>query len=81
MLIILVAGMVSELVMLPSMLFGPIGRVFDAKKKTPAGGEAGALTPSTAGVDGSPHMHDPAASSERSHAGREPQTSGYRRQA
>jgi uncharacterized protein len=32
MLTILVAGIVAELVMLPSIMFGPIGRVFDLKK-------------------------------------------------
>jgi hypothetical protein len=33
MLVILIAGMVAELVMLPSILFGPMGRAFDDKKK------------------------------------------------
>lgn len=35
MLTILVAGIVAELVMLPSIMFGPIGRVFDLKQKLP----------------------------------------------
>ncbi|BBO34389.1 efflux RND transporter permease subunit [Lacipirellula parvula] len=33
MLTILVAGIVAELIMLPSIMFGPIGRVFDLKKR------------------------------------------------
>ncbi len=34
MLVILIAGMAAELIMLPSILFGPMGRAFDDKKKT-----------------------------------------------
>jgi multidrug efflux pump subunit AcrB len=81
MLIILVAGMVAELIMLPSILFGPVGRVFDAKKKAPAGGATGDATPALADGDDSPRLHEVATGTERSHAGREPQPSGYRRQA
>jgi predicted RND superfamily exporter protein len=81
MLVILVAGMVAELVMLPSILFGPIGRVFDAKKKAPAGGATGAATPALASGDASPWLDEVPAGSERAHAGRATQASGYRRQA
>lgn len=46
MLTILVAGIVAELIMLPSIMFGPIGRVFDlkkAKRRQPAA-EPGSVT-------------------------------------
>src|SRR4029077_16272486 len=33
MLAILIAGMVAELIMCPSLLFGPMGKVFEGKKK------------------------------------------------
>jgi uncharacterized protein len=79
MLVILFAGMVAELVMLPSMLFGPVGRVFDAKKKSlPEGapGPAPALAFETA-----PRVDNGAGMVERPHAAREPQATGVRRQA
>ena len=78
MLVILLAGMVAELVMLPSMLFGPIGRVFDAKKKAPTAGGQGA---GSTHEDGLQRLDNGAASIDRPHVVREPQTSGFRRQA
>jgi uncharacterized protein len=36
MLSILIAGIVAELIMLPSIMFGPIGRVFDVKEARPS---------------------------------------------
>jgi hypothetical protein len=70
MLIILVAGMVAELVMLPSMLFGPIGRVFDLKK--PRGAPA-ANPPTAAPPDASVRIDNGAPAHERSHVAHEPQ--------
>ncbi len=79
MLVILIAGMVSELIMLPSMLFGPLGRVFDVKKKAPSD----AAHP-TAGihVEPAPRLDNGVpATAERPHAVREPHASAVRRQA
>jgi predicted RND superfamily exporter protein len=70
MLVILIAGMVAELVMLPSILFGPIGRVFDAKHKRPAHAPnpaAGPPADSSLRVDNGTPVH------ERSHATHESQ--------
>jgi predicted RND superfamily exporter protein len=84
MLVILIAGMVAELVMLPSMLFGPVGRVFDEKKRKPAPGSAG--TPALSGATASAvaaelPVRNGEHASDRPHAVREPHASGYRRQA
>jgi hypothetical protein len=78
MLVILLAGMVAELVMLPSMLFGPIGRVFDAKKKATTAGGMGTSSAHDAELQ---RLDNGAAPADRPHAVREPQASGYRRQA
>ncbi|HYO24588.1 MAG TPA: MMPL family transporter, partial [Lacipirellulaceae bacterium] len=80
MLVILIAGMVSELVMLPSMLFGPVGRVFDAKPKK--GGQGIGVQGAVATAEAAPRMEAGAPLVEpRPHVGREPQSSGARRQA
>jgi multidrug efflux pump subunit AcrB len=87
MLVILIAGMVAELIMLPSMLFGPVGRVFDEKKKKPAPGAAGtpALSGATSSAVASAELPARRENGElgpdRPHTVREPHASGYRRQA
>ena len=82
MLTILIAGMVAELIMLPSMLFGPMGRVFDVKKKTPSRRRANAPTGSAVRPSRRMRLRQRrAARRERPHGVREPQASGYRRQA
>jgi predicted RND superfamily exporter protein len=79
MLVILFAGVAAELIMLPSMLFSPIGRVFDAKvKKRPLASPIGRQDSSG---DVQRRFDHGEAAHDRSPATREPQTTGYRRQA
>jgi predicted RND superfamily exporter protein len=79
MLAILIAGMVAELIMCPSLLFGPMGKVFERKKKSaPPTTPEKPLMAET--VLPGPHRVDSGAlASDRSHGLREPQASGGRR--
>jgi predicted RND superfamily exporter protein len=82
MLAILIAGMVAELIMAPSLLFGPMGKVFEGKKKKSGDEHEGDSAESHA-----PHRHDEGlhengvSHADRPHTAREPQTSGARRHA
>jgi hypothetical protein len=84
MLAILIAGMVAELIMCPSLLFGPMGKVFEKKDKkgpkghgveddhgTPVKGASGAASTNENG----------SLPIERPHSVREPHASTVRRQA
>ena len=86
MLAILIAGMVAELIMCPSLLFGPMGKVFEWKKKKAGHGPHEPAPPG-------PHLHESgvhAAAHERRNRERrrahersraQAQGSGIRRQA
>jgi hypothetical protein len=76
MLAILIAGMVSELVMLPSLLFGSLGKAFEGKKKKKAQAEP----PSDVKRAPPPRLDRPEILPDRPHT-YEPQPTGVRRQA
>jgi uncharacterized protein len=89
MLTILVAGMVAELIMCPSLLFGPMGKVFEKKKKKSghpeSEGHGDRLNgePSLDAADGVPLRLDngAAVAVERPHSVPEPHSSHARRHA
>jgi predicted RND superfamily exporter protein len=87
MLAILIAGMVAELIMCPSLLFGPMGKVFEKKeKKGPKGAGAeddhGAPMKGATGSSGAAGSHENGSLPiERPHSAREPHASAVRRQA
>jgi predicted RND superfamily exporter protein len=82
MLAILIAGMVAELIMCPSLLFGPMGKVFEKTKKKKKEGTSPPHPEHASPVEiplQPPHRMDNGASVvDRSHLLSEPQTSGGR---
>jgi predicted RND superfamily exporter protein len=87
MLAILIAGMVAELIMCPSLLFGPMGKVFEKKDKKGAKNSGteddhGALMKGATGSSGAAGSHENGSLPiERPHSVREPHASAVRRQA
>ncbi len=82
MLVILIAGMAAELIMCPSLLFGPMGKVFEGKKKSKSKPADPGEEPAIASVlhQGGAHENG-AIPIDRPHGKREAQGSGIRRQA